>query len=173
MNSFSGCYFFRKGFASSCLLLHFYFSPRYNYTYMKSQWVETQMSPTTYRYTDWIITVPLQICEFYFILKASGNVPSGLGLRMFTTSILMILFGWLAEINVMAKLVGFTLGMLSWLYILYEVFAGEAAACASRLSSSASRQAFSTLRLIVSVGWCIYPIGFAIAYKFLFRCTRR
>ena len=28
----------------------------YNYTYMKQQWVETQMSPTTYRYTDWIVS---------------------------------------------------------------------------------------------------------------------
>merc|ERR1711907_671669 len=117
----------------------------YNYTFMKQQWVETQVSPTTYRYTDWIITVPLQIAEFYFILKASGPVPSGLGMRMFTCSLLMILFGWLAEINIMAKLVGFTLGMLSWFYILYEVFAGSAAECASRLSSAASRQAFSTL----------------------------
>ncbi len=27
----------------------------YNYTYMKQQWVETQQSPTTYRYTDWIV----------------------------------------------------------------------------------------------------------------------
>jgi len=140
----------------------------YNYTYMKQQWVETQVSPTTYRYTDWIITVPLQIVEFYFILKASGNVPQGLGMRLFTASILMIVFGWLAEINVMAKLVGFTLGMASWLYILYEVFAGSAAECASRLTSSASRQAFSTLRLIVSVGWSIYPIGFAIAYLCFF-----
>merc|ERR1711907_619962 len=33
----------------------------YNYTYMKDQWVQTQESPTQYRYTDWLITVPLQI----------------------------------------------------------------------------------------------------------------
>ncbi len=83
---------------------------------------------------------------------------------MFITSILMIVFGWLAEINIMAKMVGFTLGMLCWLYIVYETFAGQAAECASRLTSSASRQAFATLRIIVSVGWTIYPIGFAVAY---------
>merc|ERR1719230_848063 len=93
----------------------------YNYTYMKQQWTATQQSPTVYRYTDWLITVPLQIAEFYFILKAAGPVSSGLGLRLLTSSVLMILFGWLAEIDVMAKLVGFTLGMSCWLYILYEV----------------------------------------------------
>merc|ERR1712118_547714 len=80
----------------------------------------------------------------------------------------MILFGWLAEINIMAKLVGFTLGMLCWLYIVYETFAGSAAECASRMTSNASKSAFSTLRLIVSVGLCIYPIGFAIAYLCFF-----
>jgi bacteriorhodopsin len=136
----------------------------YNYTFMRQQWIETQSSPTVYRYTDWLITVPLQIAEFYFILSAAGPVSSGLGFRLFSTSVMMIMFGWLAEIDVMAKLVGFSLGMACWLYILYEVFAGSAAECASRITSAAARQAFGTLRLIVSVGWSIYPIGFAIAY---------
>jgi bacteriorhodopsin len=82
----------------------------------------------------------------------------------------MVFFGWLAEINVMAKLVGFLLGMASWIYILYEVFQGEAAACAAKISPerSASLAAFNTLKMIVSVGWSIYPIGFAIAYLCFF-----
>jgi hypothetical protein len=136
----------------------------YNYTYMKEQWVQTQMSPTQYRYTDWLITVPLQITEFYFILKASGPVNPNLGLRLFLTSIAMVFFGWLAEINVLAKLMGFALGCACWLYIVYETFAGEAAAIATKMVSPASKQAFSTLRIIVSVGWSIYPLGFAVAY---------
>jgi len=137
----------------------------YNYTYMKTQWVETQMSPTTYRYTDWLITVPLQIVEFYFILKASGPVSPSLGFRLFIASLAMVFCGWLAEIDVMAKLVGFTLGMAGWLYIVYETFSGEAAAHASKLQGKpAAKQAFNTLRTIVSLGWTIYPIGFAIAY---------
>jgi bacteriorhodopsin len=137
----------------------------YNYTYMKEQWINTQMSPTQYRYTDWLITVPLQIVEFYFILKSSGaNVPSSLGTRLFMCSLMMVGFGWLAEIDVMAKLVGFILGCLCWLYIVYSTFAGEAASYAVAMKSPASQQAFGTLRIIVSLGWCIYPIGFAIAY---------
>ena len=44
----------------------------YNYTFMKDQWVKLGTSPTTYRYTDWLITVPLQIVEFYVILKVSS-----------------------------------------------------------------------------------------------------
>jgi len=136
----------------------------YNYTFMKDQWIETQVSPTTYRYTDWLITVPLQIVEFYFILKASGPVNPALGSRLFLTSLAMVFFGWLAEIDVMAKLVGFVLGMACWLYIVYETFSGEASAYGKKLSTPAQKSAFNTLRVIVSCGWTIYPIGFAIAY---------
>merc|ERR1712178_528422 len=113
-----------------------------NYTYMKDQWVQTQSSPTQYRYTDWLITVPLQITEFYFILKSSGgNVPASLGFNMFMCSIAMVFFGWLAEINVMAKLLGFVLGMACWLYIVWQTFSGEASQYAKALTSNASKQA--------------------------------
>jgi bacteriorhodopsin len=54
--------------------------------------------------------------------------------------------------------------MSGWLYIVYEVSAGEAAGIARGVTSEAARSAFSTLRLIVTFGWTIYPIGFAIAY---------
>jgi len=140
----------------------------YNYTFMKDQWVNTQISPTTFRYTDWLITVPLQIVEFYLILKASGPVNPALGSRMFLASLLMVLFGWLAEIDVMAKLVGFVLGCACWLYILYEAVAGEAAMYAAKLPTAAAKSAFNTLKVIFSIGWTIYPIGFAIAYLCFF-----
>jgi len=137
----------------------------YNYTFMKEQWVNLQVSPTNYRYTDWLITVPLQIVEFYFILQGGGlKVPGSLGLRLFTASLLMVMFGWLAEIDVLAKVVGFALGCAAWLYIVYETFAGETAAYAAKLTKQASRDAFNYVRLIVAVGWTIYPLGFAIAY---------
>lgn len=140
----------------------------YNYCYMKTQWINTFASPTTFRYTDWLITVPLQIVEFYFILAASGPVPSSLGMRLFLTSLAMVAFGWLAEICCLAKAVGFTGGMACWLYIVYETFSGEASQYAAKLTNQASRSAFATLRVIVSLGWSIYPLGFCIAYMFYF-----
>merc|ERR1711985_24664 len=140
----------------------------YNYTFMKELWVNLQTSPTNYRYTDWLITVPLQIVEFYFILKASGPVNGALGMRLFSSSVAMVMFGWLAEIDVLAKVVGFALGCACWLYIVYETFSGEASKYAAKLTSAASKQAFGTLRLIVTIGWTIYPLGFAIAYLCFF-----
>merc|ERR1719421_974171 len=110
----------------------------YNYTYMKEQWVKTGNSPTQYRYTDWLITVPLQIVEFYFILKACKPVNASLGNRLFLSSLMMVLGGWMGENNVVGKLPGFAIGMACWLYIVYETFSGEAAEHAKSLKSEAS-----------------------------------
>merc|ERR1711998_615919 len=105
---------------------------------MSQTWVDTYNSPTTFRYTDWLVTVPLQICEFFFILKASGPVPSGLGLQMFLASIIMVAAGWLAEIDIAPKMVGFSVGMIMWLYIVYQVSAGEAYELSKNLTGAAA-----------------------------------
>ena len=36
-----------------------------HYYYMRDVWVATGESPTVYRYIDWLLTVPLQMIEFY------------------------------------------------------------------------------------------------------------
>ena len=45
-----------------------------HYMYMRDVWVATGDSPTVYRYIDWLITVPLQMIEFYLILVAVRTV---------------------------------------------------------------------------------------------------
>ena len=50
----------------------------WHYLYMRGVWVSTGDSPTVYRYIDWLITVPLQIVEFYLILAAVTAVRTGL-----------------------------------------------------------------------------------------------
>jgi elongation factor 3 len=107
----------------------------YNYTFMKAQWVATHNSPTQYRYVDWLITVPLQITEFYFILKAGGPVRSSLGTQLFLTSLGMVFAGWAAENNFIGKLPGFVLGMAAWGYIVYDVTSGECAGLAANMKS--------------------------------------
>ena len=68
----------------------------WHYLYMRGVWVEsytgpgTGSSPTVYRYIDWLITVPLQIIEFYLILKVCTNVGSGLFWRLLGASLVML-----------------------------------------------------------------------------------
>lgn len=133
----------------------------WNYCYMRESWVRTQNSPTVYRYTDWLITVPLQIVEFYLIIKAvMPNVSSAVFWRLLGTSTAMLLCGWAGETGIVSVLVGFIPGVLCWLALVYEFFSGETASLASSGASKACQSAFNSMRLIVAVGWAIYPLGY-------------
>merc|ERR1719440_444458 len=83
-------------------------------------------------------------------------------------SLVMLLGGWFAETDQLDKVSGFIIGMAGWLYILFEVFSGEASSLSAKIGNKASQQAFNTLRTIVSVGWSIYPLGYALAYLVAF-----
>ncbi len=50
----------------------------WHYLYMRGVWIATDSSPTVYRYIDWLITVPLQLIEFYLILAAVTMVRGSL-----------------------------------------------------------------------------------------------
>lgn len=133
----------------------------WNYCYMRESWVLTQQSPTVYRYTDWLITVPLQIVEFYLILKAvMPNLSSALFYRLLAQAILMLVCGYCGESGIVSVLAGFVPGCLCWLALVYEMFAGECAQISAGSGSKACQSAFNTLRLIISVGWAIYPLGY-------------
>jgi bacteriorhodopsin len=136
----------------------------YNYTYMKDVWVLTQNSPTVYRYTDWLITVPMQVMEFYFVLASCGVQTGHLASRLMVSSLLMLLAGWLAETDILDKVSGFVVGCLGWLYVVAEVWSGGAGKAAASKATGGGRQAFETVRAIVTFGWTIYPIGYALAY---------
>ena len=59
---------------------------------------------------------------------------------------------------------GFIVGMAGWIYILYEIFAGEAAQANTASNSEAQKSAFNAMKWIVSIGWSIYPIGYFLGY---------
>ena len=136
----------------------------WHYFYMREVWVATGDSPTVLRYVDWLITVPLQIVEFYVILAAMTAVASGLFWRLLIASIVMLVGGYLGEIGAMNVGLAFAIGMAGWLYIIYEIFAGEASKASAGSGNAAGQTAFNALRLIVTVGWAIYPIGYAVGY---------
>ena len=137
----------------------------WHYFYMREAWMLTGgESPTEIRYVDWFITVPLQIVEFYVILAAVTTVASGLFWRLLVSSTVMLVAGYLGETQAMNVTLAFVIGMAGWLYVIYEIFAGEASKVNSASGNAASQKAFNTLRLIVTIGWAIYPIGYAIGY---------
>ena len=131
-----------------------------HYIYMRGVWVQTGDSPTVYRYIDWLITVPLQMVEFYLILAAVRKIPSGIFWRLLIGSLVMIIGGYLGEAGYINSMVGFIIFMAGWIYVLYEIFSGEAGKAAAKSGNKSFSTAFSALRMIVTVGWAIYPLGY-------------
>ena len=135
-----------------------------HYMYMRGVWVQTGESPTVYRYIDWLITVPLQMVEFYLILAAVRKVPGGIFWRLLIGSLVMLIGGYMGEAGYINSLLGFIIGMAGWLYILYEVFSGEAGKAAAKSGNKGLVTAFSAMRMIVTIGWAIYPLGYIFGY---------
>ena len=142
----------------------------YHYTYMRQYWADTLAatgtgdSPLVLRYIDWLITVPLQVSEFYLILAAVGVATAALFWRLLGASLVMLIAGFLAESGQMDDGLTwplFIVGMVAWVYIMYEIWAGEAKEKVSE-TSEGTQFAFKAMALILTVGWAIYPIGFVL-----------
>ena len=135
----------------------------WHYLYMREAHLQGEVT-TVFRYIDWLVTVPLQIVEFYLILAAVTAVTSILFWRLLGASLVMLVFGYLGEAGLMDVTVGFIIGMAGWIYIIYEIFAGEAAKLSEDSKNAGGQFAFNTLRYIVTIGWAIYPIGYFLGY---------
>tara|TARA_B110000093_G_scaffold179906_1_gene220906 strand:- start:929 stop:1795 length:867 start_codon:yes stop_codon:yes gene_type:complete len=135
-----------------------------HYFYMRDVWVLTGSTPTVYRYIDWLITVPLLMIEFYLILSAVTKVSSGIFWRLLIGTIVMLVGGYLGETGYINLTAAFVIGMAGWAYILYEIFLGEASKVSANNAPPAVQTAFKTMRIIVTVGWAIYPLGYVFGY---------
>merc|ERR1719335_689553 len=131
-----------------------------HYMYMREYWVQVKASPIVYRYIDWSITVPLQMIEFNLILKAAGKpVSSEMFWKLLIGTVAMLGFGYAGETGAVNASAGFACGMAGWAFIVYEIFNGEAGGTAAGCSEAVAAN-FNNMRLIVTVGWAIYPLGY-------------
>lgn len=135
-----------------------------HYFYMREVWVNTGSTPTVFRYIDWLITVPLLMIEFYLILSAIAKVPAGVFWRLMVGTLVMLVGGYLGEAAYISPLIAFIIGMIGWAFILYEIFAGEASKINAQSAPPSVQSAFKIMRLIVTVGWAIYPVGYFFGY---------
>ena len=133
----------------------------YHYTYMRDHWVMTGESPLVLRYVDWLITVPLQVVEFYLILAAIGVASAMLFWRLLGASIVMLAFGFFGESGAMDVWIAWIIGMAAWIYIIYEIWMGDAKKAASEASEGV-QFAFTWMTYILTFGWAIYPAGYVL-----------
>jgi len=131
-----------------------------NYLYIREIWVSMNELPIIYRYIDWLITMPLLTLQFYFVLSAVRKVHSGIFWRLLLGSSIMFIGGYLGEAGYIPSIVGFVILMAAWIFILYEVFSGDAGKIAAKSGNKAFVNAFGSMRLIITIGWAIYPLGY-------------
>ena len=135
-----------------------------HYYYMRGNMDATDV--VSIRYIDWLITVPLQMVEFYIVLAAVTAVSSGVLNRLLGYSILMLVGGYLGETGAVAFVsptVGFAVGMIFWGLLLKEIWSGEAAEVNAK-GNAAGQFAFDGMKKIVTFGWAIYPLGYFLGY---------
>ncbi|MBC7510310.1 MAG: bacteriorhodopsin [Ferruginibacter sp.] len=132
-----------------------------HYYYMRDYYLATKMSPTFFRYVDWLLTVPLMCVEFYLITKKAG-AKIGLLWKLVAAAVFMLVTGYIGEAiyptEKQSWIWGFISG-LAYFYIVYLIWFGEVAKLASN-AGPAVIKANNTLAWFVLVGWAIYPIGY-------------
>ena len=140
------------------------FIAAFHYFYMREVWVATGDTPTDFRYIDWLLTVPLLMIEFYLILAAITKVSGGIFWRLLIGTLVMLVPGYMGEAGYLNSTVGFIIGMVGWVFILYEIFFGEASKVAASQAPAAVQKSYSLMKWTVTVGWSIYPIGYFFGY---------
>lgn len=130
-----------------------------HYFYMRDYWIHFGKSPISYRYIDWLLTVPLQLLEFYLILKIAGqDTSSWFPFMIIIPSIIMLVSGYLSEICKINRIAGGFLGLVMWGYVLYLLWTG----IDDDSVTKNTKDTYETLFYIVAIGWALYPIGFFI-----------
>ena len=84
--------------------------------------------------------------------------------RLLIASIVMLVAGYLGEAGYISAMAGFIVGVAAWIYILFELFSGEAGKAMKSSGNKALKTAFSAMRMIVTIGWAIYPLGYLFGY---------
>jgi bacteriorhodopsin len=132
-----------------------------HYYYMRGYNLDTNESPTFFRYVDWLLTVPLMCVEFYLITKKAG-AKIGLLWQLIFASVVMLVTGYFGEtIYKDQSVLWGVISGLAYFYIVYLVWFGEVAKLATATSPAVAK-ANKTLGWFVLVGWAIYPLGYIV-----------
>ena len=84
--------------------------------------------------------------------------------RLLIASLIMLVFGYLGEAGYISALLGWVIGTAAWIYIIFELFSGEAGKAMKSSGNKPLKTAFTAMRMIVTVGWAIYPLGYLLGY---------
>ena len=133
-----------------------------HYFFVKNLWVVSGQAPTLLRYIDWFLNFPMQVLVFYAMLMSTTKVKQGMFWRLLVGTLVFVIAEFLGAAGYMSKTLGFIVGVVGWLYILGELYVGEAGRANASCGNEKIQSAFFANRLILTIGWAIYPIGYFI-----------
>lgn len=136
----------------------------FNYFYLREVWAGTGAASTVYRFVDWQLTVPMQTVTFYLVLTAIATVSAAVFWRLLVASVVMIGAAYLGAAGHMSPTLGFLISAAGGLYILGEIYLGEASKINAASDNAVVQSAFNALRLIATIGWAIYPLGYFMEF---------
>merc|ERR1711945_13902 len=114
-----------------------------------------------YRYMDWLLTVPLLLIEILLVMKLDASTFNCKAWVLGVGSALMIVSGYYGELVVTGDLTPrwmcWFLSMAFFLYIVYELLVGLAAATASEADPVIASK-IGTAQVMTVISWCTYPI---------------
>ena len=125
----------------------------------RAAWGAVQQVPVVYHYVGWAISMPLQVLALFFFATCCGKVGTGLFWRLVIVSVLMVFVRYLGEAQLMHATLAFLIGLVFWLYILGELFFGQMEETVQQSQDSQLIRGYFCLRLIVTIGWAVYPLG--------------
>jgi len=134
-----------------------------HYLMANDVWLATGQLTVIHRYVGWFLTVPLQVVTLYFFVGAFATLPLGLFWRLLVAAVLMVLARFMGEAGLMHPTLGFLLGLALWLYILGEAFFGRMSERTAKDGSASAQRGYFWIRLIVTIGWAVYPLCYFIA----------
>ena len=114
-----------------------------------------------YRYMDWLLTVPLLLIEILLVMKLPAAEFSSKAWSLGLSAALMIVSGYYGELVVTGDLTPrwmcWFISMAFFLYIVYELLVGLAAATASEEDPVIASK-IGTAQVMTVISWCTYPV---------------
>jgi sensory rhodopsin len=105
------------------------------------------------------VSLPVLVAALYFFARNVGTVSVPLFWRLLIVSVLMVLFRYLGDAGIVYPTLAFLISLAFWLFILGEFFFGQMEEAVSKSTVASTKRGYFWLRLIVTIGWAIYPLG--------------
>jgi hypothetical protein len=136
---------------TACLVTAVYYAGASGY------WYSGGAASAGVRFSAWYSVHPLQVVAVYFYARTQGPLPVGVFWRLASAALLMVFGRWLGDAGFFDESLGAILSIGFWLYILGEFYFG---AIPDRIRESARpvRLGFFWIRLMITLGWAVYPI---------------